>query len=498
MKRKIGTVIAASVIDGIAAKLELDNPEELKVGYPVIIEGKNYDFYCIIKDVYSPASELIEKLAGIEKDFSTLVPITEHNPRTIFSKLALRAIQIIDRNTNKIYEPETIPPYLAPVRMAVKEDVEKIYEPTKSSMSIGSLRGVPGFEIQIDFDRLTEKPFGIFGRTGVGKSILCKIICLNILEKNAARIVIFDMHGEYGLYSKTDNTKGLKYFYPGLVETFTLSGDDKDAKPFILDANEIKVEDIIVAFQDLTSAMIDALYAINKKRNKPLLQAIKEASLEDYPEAHATALQALQRRISRIERFGFVKEGHDTFAQILSHIKAGKSIVLDFGQYGKDTMAYLFIANIISRRLYYEYTEKELPRLVLFLEEAHKFLAPEVAEYTIFDRLARETRKFNLILALIDQRPCRINEEVRSQLANRLILSIKEPKDIESALAGVSDKATWQAIVGTLPGRSVVIIGDAVRVPTVIDILDYNKISRTGMDMGAVEEIASKSKELFG
>jgi hypothetical protein len=49
MIAKIGEVISASVSGGLAAKLELDNPENLRIGYPVIVEGKKYSFYCIVE-----------------------------------------------------------------------------------------------------------------------------------------------------------------------------------------------------------------------------------------------------------------------------------------------------------------------------------------------------------------------------------------------------------------------------------------------------------------
>ena len=41
---KIGEIVAASVIDGLVAKLQLGNPEELKIAFPVIVEGTRYDF----------------------------------------------------------------------------------------------------------------------------------------------------------------------------------------------------------------------------------------------------------------------------------------------------------------------------------------------------------------------------------------------------------------------------------------------------------------------
>lgn len=148
---------------------------------------------------------------------------------------------------------------------------------------------------------------------------------------------------------------------------------------------------------------------------------------------------------------------------------------MDFGKYGTNQMAYLFIANIIARRLYSIYTEspKTLPKLILFLEEAHKFLDPKISNYTIFDKLARETRKFNLILAIVDQRPSNIDDDVRSQLANRLILSLKEPNDVSASLSGVPDRPTWERIVSTMPPRNVLLIGDAIAIPTVVEVLEY-------------------------
>src|SRR5206468_2536741 len=149
---------------------------------------------------------------------------------------------------------------------------------------------------------------------------------------------------------------------------------------------------------------------------------------------------------------------------------------------------------------------EDYPRLVLFLEEAHKFLSPEIAPYAhTFSRLARETRKFNLILALVDQRPARISDEVRSQLANRLVMSLKEPSDVEAALAGVPDKKMWENIIAKLPLRTVAVIGDAIRIPTVIDVLDYDNenvrehiLGAGVVDEGRLQEIAKRADVLFG
>ncbi|NIN64297.1 MAG: ATPase, partial [Anaerolineae bacterium] len=89
-------------------------------------------------------------------------------------------------------------------------------------------------------------------------------------------------------------------------------------------------------------------------------------------------------------------------------------------------------ANIVTRRirrLYqqkmerFEETRAEADRplqLMITLEEAHKFLNPAVARQTIFGTIAREMRKYNVTLMVIDQRPSGIDPEVMSQLGTRV------------------------------------------------------------------------------
>ncbi|UCG70498.1 MAG: ATP-binding protein [Thermoplasmata archaeon] len=514
-KVDIGQVVSASVLSGLEVKLALDNPEDLRIGYPAIVEGKKYDFYCMVHDVINEKMDIAERLAG-SKLKESVVPITSmhegYGGKIFYSKAKLKPIQLIEKGSGNLSEPETIPPYFSDARHATKSDVEKLYEVTPSSAPIGNLRGVSKFKVNIDFKKLVEKPFGIFGRTGSGKSIFNKILCTSILARNRASVLIFDMHSEYGMFSKTDNTEGLKFFFPERVEIFSLDPEIKEAKPFLISPLEIRPADIIVAFQDLSGGMVDALFTVNRQRgDMDLITAIQNADLEDFREGelHPASLSALQRRINRLDRFKFIRETEkDAFSAIQNLVKSGKSIVMDFGRYGTNQMAYLFVANVMARRFFDLYTEhnEEYPRLVVFLEEAHKFLEPKIASFTIFDRLARETRKFNLILALIDQRPSRIDDEVRSQLANRLVLSVKEPSDISSALAGVPDRSAWENIVGTIPPRTVVVFGDAIRVPTVIDVMHYNAenvkkgIIGPGKELNGlkIERIAKKADEIFG
>ncbi len=97
--------------------------------------------------------------------------------------------------------------------------------------------------------------------------------------------MVFDMHGEYGVYSQTDKTEGLKYFFPEKVEVLSLDPKNKEARPFLVDPEEIRPEDLIVALQDLNQNMIDAIYEVDRRRRTDLVTAIREAMPEEYDES---------------------------------------------------------------------------------------------------------------------------------------------------------------------------------------------------------------------
>lgn len=491
----LGEVISGAVSSAIHLKLKTDS-EEIKIGYPAIVEGKKYDFFCIIADISFPTSNAVTMLANAERLRNTIPMdlIETARGRTFYSEAELQCVQMIDKNTLKTSLFETLPPYFSTGRLANENDVKLVYqtEEPENFETIGTLRGVTGFQIPIDFKELVEVPFGIFGRTHSGKTFLNKIILGNIIKLGVSQILVFDMQSEYGWRSRADNSPGLKFFFEDQVTLMGLDpGTSKDLDEVLLiGGDEITPQDLIVALQDLSPAMVDAIYEINRNKTKDqtLVDAIMEAALTEpnrlAPRSGRGTLTALSRRIARLERLDFIVDpGKGSLNKILSYIQTGQSIVIDFGKYGADFFAYVFVANILSRRLYQAYSEMvdmtEYPRLLVLLEEAHKFLDPTIAKETIFDRLAREMRKFKLVLAMVDQRPSKIDPEILSQLANRFILSLSDPKDIIGALSGPVDPASWKAIVKAMPPRTVLIFGDAIKAPTAMDVLLYNEQTMT-------------------
>ncbi len=71
----------------------------------------------------------------------------------------------------------------------------------------------------------------------------------------------------------------------------------------------------------------------------------------------------------------------------------------------------------------------------VMLEEAHRYVQKdsdnELLGYNIFERIAKEGRKFGLVIDLITQRPTELSETVISQCSNFLIFKINHPTDLE-------------------------------------------------------------------
>ena len=71
----------------------------------------------------------------------------------------------------------------------------------------------------------------------------------------------------------------------------------------------------------------------------------------------------------------------------------------------------------------------------ILLEEAHRYVQKDQDDflfgYNIFDRVAKEGRKYGVIMSLISQRPVDLSETVISQCSNFFIFKMSHPRDIE-------------------------------------------------------------------
>ena len=111
----------------------------------------------------------------------------------------------------------------------------------------------------------------------------------------------------------------------------------------------------------------------------------------------------------------------------------------------------------------------------LFLEEAHRYIQKDtdtfLIGYNIFDRIAKEGRKYGVILDIISQRPVEISDTVIAQCSNFLIFKMTHPLDIkyiEEMLPNISaDVIAKQKVLQ--PG-SCVGFGTAFKIPMIVKL----------------------------
>lgn len=133
------------------------------------------------------------------------------------------------------------------------------------------------------------------------------------------------------------------------------------------------------------------------------------------------------------------------------------------------------IVKIISKLLF-DYAKSLTNRASipfhLFLEEAHRYIQQDtdtfLLGYNIFDRIAKEGRKYGVILDIISQRPVEISDTVIAQCSNFLIFKMTHPKDIkyiEEMLPNISADVIEKMKV-LQPGNCVA-FGSAFKIPMI-------------------------------
>jgi DNA helicase HerA-like ATPase len=119
---------------------------------------------------------------------------------------------------------------------------------------------------------------------------------------------------------------------------------------------------------------------------------------------------------------------------------------------------------------------KQPPRkLMITIEEAHKFLDPSIAKSTIFGTIAREMRKYFVTLLIVDQRPSGIDNEILSQVGTRITALLNDDKDIDAVFTGVSGGNSLKTVLSQMdPKQQAMILGYAVPMPVVVKTRSYN------------------------
>jgi len=521
-RRSIGPIIGGSLSRGVEARLEgTSTPEALRSGQMVVVEGERYDFFGMITDLAlrSTSPEALEGAPSIDLRDEPLGAILRGN--TYYGLATLRLSLMRARGARvddeEALEPaRTIPGHFAPARIAGSADVERVFgRPGEGGYyRIGSPIEMKDVSVCVDLDRLVERSSGIFGKSGTGKTFLTRLVLAGIIRRarlakqtssgtRPPTLLVFDMHNEYAHGSRREEgsvVKGLADYFPADVEVFSLGSQGSRGGRFVVQIpySQIEPEDVLLLSDELnlTDTAAECAYLAQARWGKAWFQRMIDPSPEAAEErkslgAHEQAIRAFWQRLrylhSQCQSFlcDRLSPELDAVRQIMINLREGKHTIVEFGK-SRHLLQYMFVANILTRRIHAQYTEateaylaepkpgNEPRPAVIVLEEAHKFLSPTLARQTIFGTIAREMRKYYVTLLIVDQRPSQIDPEIHSQLGTKLICHLDNERDVEAVLAGASAEMGLRGVLANLRSKQqALILGHAVRMPVVVDTRTY-------------------------
>ncbi len=524
--QRLGVVVGGSLSRGLDVKLDRETViEDLAVGRYVVVRGSHKRFFCMITDIALDTTN--PAIRSDPPDLSDPFLREIYAGTAAFGTIHVAPMLTIDETEGEPRPVKTIPSHFMPVEIATAEDVDDVFgreDPTH--FNVGAPLELEETQINLDLRRLVERSVGVFGKSGTGKSFLTRILLAGIIKNKVAANLIFDMHNDYGWAVRDEGgaqAKGLKQLFGEQIAIFTLDEEASLRRKAKLDYivrisyRDIQPEDLAMlkTTLDLSDSMLDAAYELQKKWGERWIERLINAEAEEMDalkeelSSSMASVQALQRRVRRFERFGFLKPEvlEDSAQKILEFIEAGKSVVLEFGRYGNALEAYILVANYLTRRIHALYVEqvekalgdesKEPPQLLITIEEAHKFLDPLIARQTIFGTIAREMRKYNVTLLIVDQRPSGIDEEVMSQIGTRVTALLDNERDIAAVLMGISGAGGLREVLARLDTKQqAIIMGHAVPMPVVVKTRTYDTefYAALGADNGAETSAASRIK----
>ena len=133
----------------------------------------------------------------------------------------------------------------------------------------------------------------------------------------------------------------------------------------------------------------------------------------------------------------------------------------------------------IYSKLLFDFTSKLSNRgsfpVHIILEEAHRYVQNDsdikILGYNIFDRIAKEGRKYGVILGMISQRPSELSETALSQCSNFLIFKMQHPHDvsfIKQMVPHVTDEIV-ERMKELQPGTCIA-FGSAFKLPIIVKL----------------------------
>lgn len=222
--------------------------------------------------------------------------------------------------------------------------------------------------------------------------------------------------------------------------------------------------------------------------------------IRDYCSSMVTRLRSLQERTE----YAFLRhEGADVGAAVsdlefLTNIvglaktageaftKRNQVIIIDLNSVEDEIVELVsaVIARMLFRFLRHAEPRNRFP-IHLLLEEAHRYVASTPSRFSIdatkiFERIAKEGRKYGMFVVLASQRPSELSKTVLSQCSNFLVHRIQNPDDL-SQIRQMTPFIPESVLkrLPSLPRQHALVFGTSVNLPTTFKVREASPRPRS-------------------
>lgn len=538
-RETIGYVVGGGLKENLLVRLTIP-AQSVQEGAFVVIESGAWQYYGLVTDLRLGATD--PRFADEQSEVRLPVALaTLLHGQTLYTNLEVLPALMLERGPepgSPAYEAwreaidqgqqphphpipvKTLPPHHAAARLARPGDIAEIFGREEAGNFVIGYTREQGHPVRINLDKFVQRSSGVFGATGTGKSFLTRLVLAGLIHYNAASVLVFDMHNEYGFDDVASDTRepvtGLRTKFPSRVRVVGLGtgtqilGTPPDFHLEVAEA-DIQPEDIELLTRELnlretTPTVLEALISHFGPRNwftafrsMKLGETVEDENGRRVPApdsvaawankvgVHVMAAEGLYSKLGRVFRRPYVveKPASDGVKEIIKTLEAGQHVVLSFGKYESD-LDYLLVSNLLTRQIreawetrtnHFRNTGEDEPRsLVIVVEEAHKLLNREMAAQTTFSTIARELRKYYVTLLIVDQRPSQIYDEVMSQLGTRISGWLGDDDDIRAVLSGLAGREALRGMLARLqPREEVLLLGWGVPMPLPVRSRRYDE-----------------------
>ena len=206
--------------------------------------------------------------------------------------------------------------------------------------------------------------------------------------------------------------------------------------------------------------------------------SISSQRIQEYTATLTTRLHTIQEGIQgRI----LSRTKYDTIDDYIDML-LGKNQIVDLDISTLDDASSEVVTKVLAKLLLDYLKRKEIKAetpINFIIEEAHRFIRNETNHgavgYNIFERIAKEGRKFGMLLGISSQRPSELSKTVVSQCSNFIIHRVQNPDDLQyiSRMVPYINQNIIERLTYLQTGNALV-FGSAINLPTLTKFAQAN------------------------